>query len=115
MLDLLVALLAMILYRVALLTICAAVGILIARAVSGRARLFWLAAGIHATFHWLIVAVQLAIGEQNPGAILVGQASLLTSSVTVIYYLASFALAYLWLRRTLSADVPLQAAARRQR
>jgi len=80
------------------------VGILIARSVGGPRRFFWLAAGIYAGFSWLIVAAQLAIGGENPGAILAGQASLLTSAVTVVYYLAAIALAYAWLQRTLTDD-----------
>jgi len=104
MLDLLVGLLAMVLFRVALLTVSGVVGILIARSVGGSRRFFWLAAGIYAGFSWLIVAAQLAIGGENPGAILAGQASLLTSAVTVVYYLAAIALAYAWLQRTLTDD-----------
>jgi len=103
-LDLLVGLLAMVLFRVALLTVSGVVGILIARSVGGSRRFFWLAAGIYAGFSWLIVAAQLAIGGENPGAILAGQASLLTSAVTVVYYLAAIALAYAWLQRTLTDD-----------
>ncbi|OGO09888.1 MAG: hypothetical protein A2Z66_07440 [Chloroflexi bacterium RBG_13_66_10] len=104
MLDLLVGLLAMVLFRVALLTVSGVVGILIARSVGGSRRFFWLAAGIYAGFSWLIVAAQLAIGGENPGAILAGQASLLTSAVTVVYYLAAIALAYAWLQRRLTDD-----------
>lgn len=104
MFDLLVGLLAMILFRIALLTVSGVVGILVARTVSGSPRTFWLAAAVYAVFSWLIVAAQLAIGGENPGAILAGQASLLTSAVTVAYYLAATALAYTWLRRTLSQD-----------
>jgi len=110
MFDLLVALLAMILFRIALLTVSGVVGILVARAVSGSPRTFWLAAAVYAVFSWLIVAAQLAIGGENPGAILAGQASLLTSAVTVIYYLVAIALAYAWLERTLTQDPQASAA-----
>jgi hypothetical protein len=103
MFDLILSLLALVLYRVALLTVCGAVGLLLARAVAGPLRLFWLAAGIHAAFHWLIIAAQLAIGFEDPGAILLGRVSLLASGVAVVYYLAATALAYLWLRRSLTA------------
>ena len=113
MLDLLVGLLAMVLFRVALLTVSGVVGILIARSVGGSRRFFWLAAGIYAGFSWLIVAAQLAIGGENPGAILAGQASLLTSAVTVVYYLAAIALAYAWLQRTLTDDTPATAPSAR--
>jgi hypothetical protein len=79
-------------------------GILVVRSVSGAPRQFWLAAGIYAGFSWVIVAAQLAIGGENPATIMAGQASLLTSTVTVAYYLAAIALAYGWLRRALASD-----------
>lgn len=104
MLDLMVGLLAMVLFRIALLTVSGVVGILVVRSVSGAPRQFWLAAGIYAGFSWVIVAAQLAIGGENPATIMAGQASLLTSTVTVAYYLAAIALAYGWLRRALASD-----------
>ncbi len=104
MLDLAVGLLAMILFRIALLTVSGVVGILSVRSVSGAPRLFWLAAGTYAAFSWLIVAAQLALGGENPATILAGQASLLTSAVTAVYYFAATALAFRWLRAALSAD-----------
>jgi hypothetical protein len=102
MADLTVGLLAMILFRIALLMVSGVVGILIARSVSGEGRLFWLAAATYAVFSWLIVAAQLALGGENPATILAGQASLLTSTVTAVYYLAAAVVAYRWLRKTLS-------------
>lgn len=113
MLDLLVALIAMVLFRVALLTVSGAVGVLLSRSVGGSPRFFWLAAGIYAGFSWAIVAAQLAIGGENPGAILAGQASLLTSAVTVAYYLVAIALAYVWLQRMLTREPPTTAPAPR--
>jgi hypothetical protein len=104
MLDLAVGLLAMILFRIALLTVSGVVGILVIRSIHGAGRLFWLAAGTYAAFSWLIVAAQLALGGENPATILAGQASLLTSGVTAAYYLAATALAYRWLREALSTD-----------
>lgn len=104
MLDLMVGLLAMVLFRIALLTVSGVVGILVVRSVSGAPRQFWLAAGIYVGFSWVIVAAQLAIGGENPATIMAGQASLLTSTVTVAYYLAAIALAYGWLRRALASD-----------
>ena len=110
MLDLLVWLLSEILFRIAVLTVSGVIGILVARTVSGSPRTFWLAAAVYVVFSWLIVAAQLAIGGENPGAILAGQAGLLTSAVTVIYYLVAIALAYAWLRRTLTQDPQASAA-----
>ncbi len=104
MLDLLVALLAEILFRVAFLTVSGVVGILIARAVSGSPRSFWLAAAVYAAFSCLIVIIQLAIGGGIPGATLAGQASLITAAVTAVYFLLTAALAYLWVQRQLAAE-----------
>ncbi len=106
MLDLIVALLAEILFRIAFLTVSGVVGILVARAVSGSPRSFWLAAAVYAAFSWVMVATQLVMGGENPGATLAGQASLITSAVTAIYYILAAALAYLWLQRRLTAEAP---------
>ncbi len=104
LLDLGVALLAEILFRIAFLTISGVVGILVARAVGGSARSFWSAAGVYAAFSWLIVAMQLAIGGENPGATLAGQASLIISASTAVYYILAAALAYHWVQRQLRAE-----------
>jgi hypothetical protein len=112
-LDLLLGLLAMILFRIALLTVSGVVGILVVRAVSGKGSAFWMGAAVYAGFSWVILAVQLAIGGENPGAILAGQTRLLTSALTVAYYVAWIALAYLMLRRQLAAESVAEPAPRK--
>lgn len=106
MLDLIVALLAEILFRVAFLTVSGVVGILVARAVGGSRRSFWLAAAVYAAFSALIVVIQLAIGGGIPGATLAGQAGLITSAVTATYFVLVAGLAYQWIRRRLVAEAP---------
>jgi hypothetical protein len=104
--DLVAGLLAMVLFRMALLTVSACVGLLVAQAISGGRRKFWLALGADVAFHWLILALQVSLGLEDPGVILVGQASLLTSAVTAAYYLVAIGLAYRWLRGQLGPDAP---------
>lgn len=96
-LNLLLALLALILFRPALLAVSAARGVLVARALQERAVFFWLGVFVDAVFVWVIVALQLALGSNNPGQVLIGGADLLTSAVTIVYYLMAFGLAYRWL------------------
>jgi hypothetical protein len=114
MLDLIVALLAEILFRVAFLTVCGVVGILVARAVGGSRRSFWLAAAIYAGFSMLTVAIQLAVGGGIPGTILAGRAGLITSAVTAVFFVAAAVLAFSWIRRRLTADMPAAPARGRQ-
>jgi hypothetical protein len=96
-LNLMLALLALILFRPALLAVSAARGVLVARALYQRPPFFWLAVLVDAVFMWAILALQLALGRENPGQILIGGADLLTSVVTIVYYLIAFGLAYRWL------------------
>ena len=110
MLDLLVGLLAEILFRIAVLTVSGVVGILVVRSLSGSRRMFWLGAATYAVFSWPIVAAQLAVGGGMAGSILPGLSSLLTSVLTVVYHLIVIALAYAWLQRTLTHDPQASAA-----
>ncbi len=96
-LNLLLALLALILFRPALLAVSAARGVLVARALKERPSFFWLAVLVDAVFVWVILALQLALGGESPGQVLVGGIDPLTSAVTIVYYLIAFGLAYGWL------------------
>ena len=96
-LNLLPALLALILFRPALLAVSAARGVLVARALKERPSFFWLAVLVDAVFVWVILALQLVLGGENPGQVLIGGTDLLTSAVTIVYYLIAFGLAYRWL------------------
>jgi hypothetical protein len=103
--GLIAALLSLILFRVALLTISAAQGYLVAGSVLGRKWSFWLALLGYSAFTWLIFFLQLVLGEKNPGQVSLGLTSPLTSVVSAAYYLAAFILGYRWLSRELhSAD-----------
>ncbi len=99
MAALLASLAALILFRVALLTVKAALGVLVAQAVTGLKRLLLLAIALDALFAWLIVAVQVLYGSGNPGLVLAGDTDLPTASMAIIYYLIAATLAFLWLRR----------------
>jgi len=96
-LELVLALLALILFRPALLVVSAARGVLVARALNERLRFFWLAVLVEAVFTWAVLALQLALGGDSPGQVLVGGVDPLTSVVTILYYLLAFGLAYSWL------------------
>jgi hypothetical protein len=95
--NLLLALLPLILFRPALLAVSAARGTLVARALREHAAFFWLAVLVDAVFVWAILAVQLALGGENPGQVLVGDTNAAISMVTSAYYLIAFGLAYRWL------------------
>jgi len=96
-LNLMLALLALILFRPALLAVSAARGVLVARALYQRPPFFWLGVLVDAVFVWAILALQLALGSNNPGQVLIGGTDLPTSVVTIVYYLIAFGLAYRWL------------------
>ena len=96
-LNLLLALLALILFRPALLAVSAARGVLVARALYQRPPFFWLAVLVDAVFVWAILALQLALGGESPGQVLVGDSSALTSVMNIVYYVLAFGLAYRWL------------------
>jgi hypothetical protein len=96
-LNLLLALLALILFRPALLAVSAARGVLVARALNEHPLFFWLAVLVDAVFVWAILALQLALGGESPGQVLVGDSSALTSVMNIVYYVLAFGLAYRWL------------------
>ncbi len=96
--DLAAGLLAMIAFRIALLAVSAALGVVLARAAMGGRRLFWLAVLLEALFSWLILVVQRVSGAENPGLMLAGSVDLATSLISLAYYLAAFALAFWWVR-----------------
>jgi len=101
-LSLLLGLLPLILYRPALLVVSAVQGALVGRALHERAYFFWLAVLVGTLFAWLIVALQLALGSQSPGQVLVGDTDTLTSLVTIVYYALAFYVALRWLQTQIS-------------
>jgi len=103
-LSLLAALLSMIFYRMALLTISSVQGYLVAGSLKGKAARFWSALLVAVAFSWVIFFVQWALGTENPGQIL-GITSPFISLVSIAYYAIVFYLGYRWLAGELGSAV----------
>jgi hypothetical protein len=99
LLDLILGLAAMVLFRAAILTVSAAQGLLVARSLHGPGRWFWVAVALGAAFEWVLLVLQIALGGNAPGQIVAGQVSLPVAVVSTGYYLIAFALAFGWLKR----------------
>lgn len=97
MLDLLLGLAALVMFRPALLVVSGAQGLLVARAVSENWRFFWLAIGIDVVFAWTILGLKIALGGAQPGQVALGESDRLISTVTLLYYALAFGIAYYWL------------------
>jgi hypothetical protein len=97
LLDLLLGLLPLILYRPALLVVSAVQGVLVARSLREGAAFFWLAALVGALFAWLVVALQLALGAENPGQFILGISQPLPGLLALVFYLAALWAALRWL------------------
>ena len=67
------------------------------RALRERAYFFWLAVLIGTLFTWLILALEMALGSQKPGQVLLGVTDPRTSLVAILYYGLAFGLAFRWL------------------
>ena len=103
--GLIAALLSLIFFRVALLTISAAQGYLVAGSVLGKKWNFWFALLGYSAFTWIIFFLQMVLGEENLGEVSIGLTSPLTAVVSAAYYLGAFILGYQWLSKELySAD-----------
>lgn len=83
-LDLLLVLLALIVFRIALLIVTALVGVMVGRAVSGEKKFFWQAVIFSALFNWIVVVIFLRMGD-SPGQLIVGQASPITSIIAILF------------------------------
>lgn len=102
--SVLAALLALVLFRVALLTIRAVQGFLVAKSLQDQKRLFWLAAAVYTAFAWLLLLAQLALGIDNPGQVSLGITPAWVSSMALCYYVIAFVLGYRWLTRALQSE-----------
>jgi len=103
--GLIAALLSLIFFRVALLTVSAAQGYLVAGSVLGKKWNFWFALLGYSAFTWIIFFLQMVLGEENLGEVSIGLTSPLTAVVSAAYYLGAFILGYQWLSKELySAD-----------
>jgi hypothetical protein len=95
--DLALGLLPLIFYRPALLAASAVQGVLVARSLREGALFFWLAVLVGALFAWLMLALQLALGVENPGQFTLGIAQPLPALAAMVYYLVALWLGLRWL------------------
>ena len=100
--GLIAALLSLILFRVALLTVSAAQGFLVAGSVLGKKLNFWFALLGYSAFTWIIFFLQMLLGEENPGQVSIGLTSPFTAVASAAYYLGVFIFVYRWLSRELN-------------
>ena len=98
---LLVGLITLIIFRIALLGVSAVQGILTAQSINTKKGQFWAGVITHTLFTSIILAIQLLMGEGVPGQVTVGITPTLISVITSLYYLLSFAAAYVWLSKQL--------------
>ena len=94
---LLIWLLAHLLYRTAVPVVSGALGVLLARAVSGRLRFLWLAIVTYTVFESAFGFIRLGMGGQSSELSLTGGMNLVGLLITVAYYILAFVLAYRWL------------------
>jgi hypothetical protein len=99
----LVSLAAIIVFRIALLTVSAVQGFLTAQSIEEGKGQFWIGILINTAFTWIILSIHLLMGEQIPGQVSVGITPTAISIVTIIYYSLSFGVAYGWLSNQLKA------------
>jgi hypothetical protein len=97
LLTLLLGLVALIVFRPAILLVSAIQGVLAGRSIRSGWAPFILAVLVGAIFTWAILALQMALGAENPGQVLPGTTRPWHSVTTILYYLLVSALAYRWL------------------
>jgi len=103
--NLIFALISLVLFRVALLTVTAAQGFMVARSITVKRSWFWLALLVHTVFTWALYLIQLLLRNPNAGQVSLGMTALLTSVVTAIYYLGVFLLGTRWLNSELQSEM----------
>jgi hypothetical protein len=94
--ELVLALLSLVLFRPALLTVSAARGVLVARAAAGEGRMFWAAVLLDALFAWGVVVIQAALAGTGSVAVF-GVPSALAALALIVYYGLALGLAFNWL------------------
>jgi hypothetical protein len=100
---LLVSLITLIVFRIALLCVSAMQGVLTAQSMDMKKGQFWMGVLIHTLFTTIILTIQLLMGEGVPGQVTVGITPTWISVISSLYYLLSFAAAYIWLSKQLQA------------
>jgi hypothetical protein len=101
--SLALSLLPWLLFRPALLVVCAARGLLVARSLAEGMRLWLAAVALDALFSWAAIAIQIALGVESPGLLTAGSASSVQAVAGAVYYIAAFGLAFWWLSGQLAA------------
>jgi hypothetical protein len=97
LLDLVLGLLALVMFRPTLLVVSAVQGVLVGRAVSDGWRFFWLAILVDVAFAWTILGLRMALGGADPMQVSLGDTDRLGAVVTILYYGLAFWIAYRWL------------------
>jgi hypothetical protein len=103
--ELFFALLSLVFFRIALLTVTAAQGYLVAKSIAERHIWFWAALFVYTAFTWVIFFLQVLLGDPNAGQVSLGMTSLLSSIVTALYYIAVFLLGTRWLSGQLQSEL----------
>jgi len=98
------SLLAVILFRIALLAVSAVQGYFTAQSLQGNRGAFWMGVVVSTAFTWIILAIHLLLGEQVPGQVIVGITRAPISIISIAYYLIAFLAAYWWLAKALSKE-----------
>jgi hypothetical protein len=111
---LLLGLLAIILFRPAVLLVSAVQGVLASQVSFGGWGFFILAMLVSTLFTWMILALQFALVGETAGQLLPGSTDPLISGVTILYYLLVLGLAYRWLARQLSGWNPVSRKGKRE-
>jgi hypothetical protein len=92
-LDLILVLMALIVFRIALLIVTALVGVMVGRAVSGEKKFFWQAVILSALFTWIVIVIFFRMGD-SPGQLIVGQANPITSIIAILFCAFASILSY---------------------
>jgi hypothetical protein len=93
LLDLVLVLAALIIFRIALLIVTAMVAVMVGRAVLGERAYFWQSVLYSALFNWIVIVIFLRIGD-SPGQLIVGQANPITSLIAILFCVFASFLAY---------------------
>lgn len=105
LLELIFALLSLVFFRIALLTVTAAQGTMVARSITDKRVWFWVALLTYTAFTWVIFFLQMLLGDPNPGQVSLGMTPLLSSAVSAAYYIGVFLLGTRWLGGKLKSEM----------
>lgn len=114
LLELVFALLSLVFFRIALLTVTASQGYMVAKSTTDRRIWFWAALFVYTAFTWVIFSVQMLLGDPNAGQVSLGMTSLLSSAVSALYYFGVFLLGTRWLSGQLQSELKKLGSNRRK-